>query len=136
MAAVDSFRRAGAVIMTVVVVAGAVWWAVVVFSNLGVEPVYGEDGTLVIDKYSRAKDIFALVLPLLTAALGYWFGSQGTVKAEEKAGEAEAKADVARERELMLTSIAAQAPADGGRTILEEARRLYPEQFGVSEAQR
>ena len=36
------------------------------------------------DEFQRAKDIFVLVLPLLTTAVGYWLGSQGTAKAEEK----------------------------------------------------
>lgn len=136
MERVDRFRRAGAVVMTGIVVVGAAWWAVVVFMNLGVEPVYNEDGTLRIDRFSRAKDILSLILPLLTAALGFWFGSQGTVKAEKQADKAEKQADQARKavdaahnREVALTSVAAHTSADSEKSILELAKEQFPDHF-------
>ena len=52
--------------------------------NSGKVPIYHSDGTAKLDQYARAKDIFALVLPFLTAVAGFWLGSQGTVQAQRQ----------------------------------------------------
>lgn len=45
--------------------------------NLGKAPIYNSDGTVKLDQYARAKDIFALVLPFLTTVAGFWLGFAG-----------------------------------------------------------
>lgn len=74
-------------LMTVIVV----FWLIVVAQRLNVAPVVSKEGTVIYDEFARSKDILIAVLPLLTLALGYWFGAQGADKAEKKADEADKK---------------------------------------------
>lgn len=98
MALTEQIKSAGTIVVTALVFILVLVWMVAVWQNLGSVPEHNDDGTLKIDKYARAKDIFVLVLPLLTTAVGFWLGSQGTAKAEEKAAKADEKAVVAEAR--------------------------------------
>lgn len=109
----DRVKSAGTVIVTVLIFAVVVFWIVVVAARLGTPPVVDENGAVRYDEFVRAKDIFVLVLPLLTTAVGYWLGNQGTVKAEEKAAKAEARKDAVL--------------AEGEPDLLEKARARYPQ---------
>ncbi len=55
---------------------------------LGANVTKAADGSGVVDPFARAKDIFSLILPLVSSALGYWFGVQGKDKAEARADDA------------------------------------------------
>lgn len=104
-------------VITVALFALSAWWLWVVWQKLSVQPVLSDDGKVIFDEYARAKDVLLVVVPLLTLALGYWFGAQGTAKAEEKAEKAEKKL---------------QATLSVGSTDLyEEAMKLDPKAFGV-----
>ncbi len=110
--------------ITVVLLLGCGWWLWVVSQNLSVRTEVGPDGVIVIDQFQRAKDVLLAVLPLLTLALGYWFGTQGTAKAEEKAEEATAEAKGARDR------IEAIVAASSDTDLLSKARSQNPRAFG------
>lgn len=81
-------------------------WLVIVGMNLGKVPIYHSDGTVRLDHYARAKDIFALVLPFLTTVAGFWLGSQGTVQAQRQAAGATAVARKAQEQRSATLSVA------------------------------
>lgn len=82
-----SVRLVITVLMTVIVG----FWLIMVAQRLNVAPVVSKEGTVIYDEFARSKDILIAVLPLLTLALGYWFGAQGADKAEKKAEEADKK---------------------------------------------
>lgn len=111
--------------ITAALLLGFGWWLWVVFQNLGVRAEVDADGTIVLDKFQRAKDVLlAVLLPLVTLAFGYWFGTQGTAKAEEQADKATAEAKNAEER--ITTIVGASQDTD----LLTRARRQNPRAFG------
>lgn len=110
--------------ITAVLLLGCGWWLWVVSQNLSVRAEVGADGAIVLDQFQRAKDVLLAVLPLLTLALGYWFGTQGTAKAEEKADKATADAKNAEER--IATIVGASQDTD----LLTRARQQNPRAFG------
>jgi hypothetical protein len=76
--------------ITLILFALAAWWLLVVYGALDVFPQRDDQGNIV-DRYQRGKDILLVVLPLLTIALGYWFGAAGKKEAEEKAEKTQQK---------------------------------------------
>src|SRR4051812_50174396 len=68
------------------------WWLFVVAGHLGDSPVVDQQGNVVMDEFQRTKDILLVVLPLLTTALGDWFGSGGKDKGGGAAQEGAEKA--------------------------------------------
>lgn len=101
------------------------WWLWVVYENLSIQPALSEDGKVIFDQFARAKDVLLAVLPLLTLALGYWFGTQGTAKAEEKADEAKQEANSAKEQVVAI--VGASTDVD----LLAKAQQANPEAFGL-----
>ena len=77
----------------------------------------------VVDTYQRSSDILHLVLPLLTIALGYWFGAAGKAKAEKKAEDAQGEATAAKQK---LGVVLGMSEPD----MLHRAKAAYPEAFG------
>lgn len=116
----DRVKSAGTVIISVLVFLIVLFWLVILSQRLGKAPVYGENGEVQVDEFARAKDIFVLVLPLLTTAVGFWLGNQGTVKAEAQAASA---AEQAASAEAKTQSVLAEAPPG----LLAAARNSYPE---------
>ncbi len=109
-------------VITVALLALAGAWLWVIFGELGVGPSKAVDGS-VVDTYQRAKDILLVVLPLLTTALGYWFGAAGKQKAEDQAQKAVAQADKASRK---LESVLANS-TDGD--LLDKAKATDPNAF-------
>ena len=101
------------------------WWLWVVAQKLSIEPVLSSDGKVVFDQFQRAKDVLLAVLPLLTLALGYWFGTQGTAKAEQKADEAKKDAKTAQEQVVAI--VGASTDVD----LLAKAQSVNPRAFGL-----
>jgi hypothetical protein len=112
----EFFKTLVRAIITLLLMAAAAWWLVEVATRLGMTPTKDQDGNIVLDEYQRAKDILLVVLPLVTTALGYWFGSQGKERAEDEANKAKDK----------LTAVAATS---SDPELLANARRLYPTSF-------
>ncbi len=76
MSMTDSIKSAGTIVVTALIFVFVAMWSLAVWKNLGKAPVYLADGkTVEVDEFLRAKDIFVLVLPLLTTTVGYWLGS-------------------------------------------------------------
>jgi hypothetical protein len=104
------------------------WWLVVVSRHLGDAPSVNANGDVVLDEFQRTKDILLVVLPLLTTALGYWFGSEGKDKAEESAKQAEktAKDEQAKVQALLQVTPEEQVTA---------AKKQNWEAFGLTQDQ-
>jgi hypothetical protein len=115
MTTADKLKSIGAVAVTVITGLIAVWWLFEVSRRLGIAPTPGPGGDIVVDEFQRAKDILVIVLPLFTAAIGYWVGSQGTTEAKKDADEARDK----------LEAVVSEAPSD----VLERARAKHREAF-------
>ena len=102
-------------LFTLIVVALAVWWLLMVASRIGTAPTKDAQGNIVVDEYARTKDILLVVLPLVTTVYGYWFGAQGKTNAEAKADKAQ------REFQAVV--------ATGEPDLLQKAMTKYPEAF-------
>jgi hypothetical protein len=111
----DNLKVVGALIATLFTGAILVWWLIIVATKLGVKPEVDSAGNVVLDEFQRSKDILLVVLPLFTAALGYWVGTRGESAAKEDADKAKDQLD------------AVVDSADKG--ILADARRSHPEAF-------
>ena len=87
-----TFKAIGAFIATLFTGAILIWWLIIVASKIGVEPVV-ENGNVVMDEWERSKDILIIVLPLFSAALAYWVGSQGEADAKKETDETKKQLD-------------------------------------------
>lgn len=119
----ERVKSTGTIAVTVLVFILVIVWMVAVWRNLGKAPHYRKD-TLSYDEFTRAKDVLVLVLPLLTTAVGYWLGSQGTAAAQKKAETAENKASEAQKQ-------ASDAHAESARRQgqLEQLEKTHPQAF-------
>jgi hypothetical protein len=75
-------------LLTLVLLVASLWWLGEVAGLLSTAPETDTVGNVIVDPYQRSKDILLVVLPLLTTALGHWFGAAGKAKAEDKADAA------------------------------------------------
>jgi hypothetical protein len=97
------------------------WWLIVVARHLGDAPVVDQNGDVVLDEFQRTKDILLVVLPLLTTALGYWFGSEGKDEADKTA-----KSEQAKVQALLHVANPGQVTA---------AKKQNPDAFGLTAAE-
>jgi len=111
----EKIKSIGAAIVSLVTAGIAVWWLALVANRLGVKPEVNQQGAVVLDQFQRAKDVLLVVLPLFSASLAYWVGSQGTEKAKKEAAGATAKLEA-----VIDTS---------AKGILEEAKAKHPKAF-------
>ncbi|MGW5724073.1 hypothetical protein ACWEVP_48465 [Amycolatopsis sp. NPDC003865] len=114
-------------LLTFALLIGVALWLVEVAGTIGIPVVKSSDGT-VFDQFQRAKDVLAVITPLLTTALGYWFGSAGRQEAQTTASAARAEADQAHRR---LAGVLDSSSEPG---LLAKARAADPEAFGVAPA--
>lgn len=119
MALSDNVRNTGTIVTTVAVFVLVLVWMIAVWVNLGKLPEYNDDGTVRIDEFQRAKDILSLVFPLATIAVGYWLGSEGKAKSDDKAKAAEAE----------NTAIRTAVKESNDPEILTRAKAIFDEQF-------
>lgn len=100
------------------------YWLLEVAGQISSVPTRDDAGQ-VLDTYQRAKDVLLVVLPLLTTALGYWFGAAGRENAEAKATIAMSEAKRTQQKlEGVLGSSREQ-------DLLSKAQTLYPDAFGM-----
>jgi hypothetical protein len=124
-------KNLGTWLTTLFVFVLVAWALYYVFQDHGTPAVVDSNGKVVIDKYANSKDILAVVLPLATAAVGYWFGNKGVSDANAHADDAKAQATAAqKETKAVVAAASAQLPA--GTDILAEAKRAHPEAFGIT----
>lgn len=110
--------------LTTLLLALAIWWLFIASQYLSDAPRVDEEGNVALDEFQRAKDILLVVLPLMTAAAGYWFGAAGKERAENRADQASKDADNEKRK--------IQAILDSSETtgLLAKAMKKYPDAFG------
>lgn len=100
------------------------YWLLEVAGQISSVPRWDAQGH-VLDTYQRAKDVLLVVLPLLTTALGYWFGAAGRENAEAKAVQAMSEA---RRTQQKLEGVLGSSRE---QDLLSKAQALYPDAFGL-----
>ena len=125
------FRNSiGPLIVTVISFALVGWSLYFVFHNLGVPPTIS-NGTVTANPLQSAKDVLTVVIPFASAAIGFWFGSDGKVAAQNQAQAAQQQASAATARatraDQQKGAILQAAP--DAKTLLDQARELVPEAF-------
>lgn len=127
----SNFKNTGAAVASIVIMLFVVAWSVVVLFRLNTPPHVGKDGvTVTYDTFQRAKDIFVLILPLLTTAAGFWLGSVGTANAKAEAANAKQETSDVKDQKEALLSASRVLPAN--TDLLTAAKDLHPEAFGLS----
>jgi hypothetical protein len=119
----DNLKDIGAVVVTIVFALLVAWWLLEVARRLGTRPIV-ENGAVTLDEFQRAKDILVLVLPLLTAAAGYWFGNKGAEGAKD---DAERSKEETRKAEARLQSLLAVTPPEVNAQAMQAAPGLWDE---------
>jgi hypothetical protein len=110
----DKVKAIGAIVATILTATILIWWLLLVAQRLDMKPVV-ESGAVVLDEWSRAKDILLVILPLFSASLAYWVGSQGATEAKKEAKEAKKELD----------AVLSVSPDD----ILKKAKESHPDAF-------
>jgi hypothetical protein len=126
-AAAGAVRKSkGAVVVSVIVMLAVFGWLIVVGFNIGAAPAMSGDGkTVLYDRFLRTKEIFALILPLLTTAVGFWLGSQGTVHAQNQASYAQNRASEAQNQAMAAKDQTARA-LEQQRAVISVASSMMP----------
>jgi hypothetical protein len=116
---VERLKAVGAIVATILTAAIVIWWLVLVEQRIDVKPEVDASGNVVLDEFARAKDILLVVLPLFSAALAFWVGSQGTTGAKKEAEGAK------KQLEAVLDS--------SPEGILKKAKATHPDAFQPSQ---
>jgi hypothetical protein len=123
-------RSTGPMIVTLISF-GIVCWALYhVFANLNTAPTVN-NGTVTSDPLQNAKDILTFVIPFASAAIGFWFGSDGKSRAQDQAQQAQDQVSTARNlvvRADQQKAAVLQAAPDA-QSLLDKARQIAPEAF-------
>jgi hypothetical protein len=107
-------KPVGALAATLLTAGILIWWLILISDRLGVEPVV-KNGKVVLDEWGRAKDILLVILPLFSASLAYWVGSQGTTDAKKEAQGAKDRLD----------AVIDSSPEG----VLQKAKTAHPDAF-------
>ena len=127
----DIVKNFGTWITTLFVFALVFYALYYVFKDRTTAPEVDASGKVTLDVYGRSKDILLVVLPLATAAVGYWFGNKGVSDATAQATDAKAEATAAQnETKAVVAAASAQLPP--GTDILAEAKASHPDAFGIT----
>ena len=110
----EKLRPIGAMLVTVLSAVLVIWWLIKVGDHIGTKPELDPKGNVVLDEWQRAKDILLVLLPLFSATLAFWVGSQGTTDAKKDAADARQQ----------LTAV-----VDSSQGILKKARQEHPDAF-------
>jgi hypothetical protein len=115
------------IVITVALLLLVGWGLVLVTAHLTAGIIKDANGNTV-DSYQRSSDVLHVLLPLLTIALGYWFGSEGKENAEERASAAQGEVSQTRRQ------LAAVLDSSSEPDLLEKAkakdREAFPPQAG------
>jgi hypothetical protein len=99
-----------------------VWGLVLVAGHLTDGIIKDANGN-VVDSYQRSSDVPHILVPLLTIALGYWFGAEGKENAEKRATAAQD--DAAAVRRQLAAVLGSSSEPD----LLSKARDADKEAF-------
>jgi hypothetical protein len=111
----ERIKAVGAAVATAVTAGILIWWLILAANRIGMAPTLDKEGKVVVDEWGRVKDILLVVLPLFSAALAYWVGSQGTTDAKKEADAAKQKLD----------AVIDSSPEG----VLKRAKAAHPEAF-------
>ncbi len=99
-----NLRAWGSIVVTVLVFVAFFWTLYYLLHNISDTPKM--TGTTTIrDQFDRSKTAIGFTAPLVTLALGYWFGADGKAKAEAKAEGAVAEAKQANAETKAVLSV-------------------------------
>ncbi|MDP5227164.1 MULTISPECIES: hypothetical protein [Arthrobacter] len=118
----DFLSTSARILFTVILLGLTIWWLTILAGYIGAAPVKDDKGNTVFDAFQRGKDILIAILPVLSGALGYWFGSSGREKADQRAQESQTTAQEARGKSEAL--LAAATPE-----VLKAAKEFNPAAF-------
>lgn len=120
----------GSVLLTIFIFGIVIWWLAIVLSKIGMAPVINAKGAIALDQYGRAKDILTFVFPLATAAVGFWFGNQGTVQAQQQADTARQSSQAAHEQaKQSQTKLETVLGVSEDSHLIEKAAAAAPSAF-------
>jgi CBS domain containing-hemolysin-like protein len=124
-------KNSGGPLVVTIISFGFVGWALFwVFRDLGVAPTIS-NGTITSNPLQGAKDILTAVIPFASAAVGFWFGSDGKTQAQNQAQQAQEQANAERDRATKADQQkgAMLQSADNAQELLDKAKALAPEAF-------
>jgi hypothetical protein len=120
----------GPLVVTVISFVLVGWSLYYVFHNLGVAPTIS-NGTVTANPLQSAKDVLTVVVPFASAAIGFWFGADGKVAAQNQAQQAQQQASDERDRATRADQQkgAVLQAAPDAKALLDRAKDLVPEAF-------
>lgn len=131
----SNIKSWGSFLVTVFIFIAFFWVLYFVLHNIGSSPTKDTQGN-VVDKFARSKDILTVVLSLTTAAVGYWFGSDGKSKVEDQAAQAQTHAADAQNQANQAKSQVVKAEKQKSAILdasppgaLLKAKNSHPELF-------
>jgi hypothetical protein len=107
-----NFKLIARFVITLLLFAIVVFWMWTMSVHLRTAATNDQSGNPV-DPFQRSKDVLLVALPLLTTAIGYWFGAEGKENAEQRAHDAQAKSADSLERALHAEALLAAAKVTG-----------------------
>ena len=90
-------KSIGSVVVSILLFLLVGGWVILVATKIGTQPTLNKDGSIQVDEFAQAKDILVILFPLLTTAVGFWLGNQGTVAAQKQTTVANATASRAQD---------------------------------------
>jgi hypothetical protein len=103
-----NFKLLARFVITMLLFAVVIFWMWMMSGDLRTGAINDVTGNAV-DPFQRSKDVLLVALPLLTTAVGYWFGAEGKEQAERRAHEAQEKSSSSLERALLAEAQLAAA---------------------------
>jgi hypothetical protein len=129
------FRSIGTLFVTLFIFAIVGGWLLLTGFKIGISPSFNAKGAVTIDQYARAKDVLQIVFPLATAAVGFWFGNQGTVQAQNQADKATQNAqDAHTQARRSQAKVEAILGASNDADLINKAKAAAPGAFPEMEA--
>jgi hypothetical protein len=132
---VNNIKSWGSFVVTIFIFIAFFWVLFYVLHNIGSSPTKDAQGN-VVDKFARSKDILTVVLSLTTAAVGYWFGSDGKSKVEDQAAQAQTHAADAQNQATQAKNQVVKAEKQKSAILdaappgaLARAKTSHPELF-------
>lgn len=127
----DIVKNIGAWVTTLFVFGLVIWALYYVFQDHGTAATFDAHGKKLVDKYENSKTTLLAVLPMASAAVGYWFGNKGISDANARADSAKDEAKAAQqETKAVVATASASLPV--GTDILAQAKADHPDAFGIT----
>jgi hypothetical protein len=116
--------------ITIITFAMVVWVLYYALDNVRT-PTFKDASGTVVDPFSRAGTVVAVVAPFITLVLGYWFGSKGTETANQQVAVAQKQVSDANEKTERANARATVLAAAADSTSVSGLIRDNPQTFGL-----